>query len=70
MKLDPPFELREPIVVSFVRRVVIQDDVDLLVPRLVGQYVVKEAAKILPFLILRKLRLNPASTDFKSREQI
>src|SRR5260370_33451723 len=70
MKLAPPFELREPAVVSFVRRVVIKDDVDLLILRLVGQYVVKEAAKIPPLLILRKLRLNLTSAHFEAGGQI
>jgi hypothetical protein len=34
------------------------------------QYVVQEAAKILPLLILRKLRLNLAGADFEGGEQI
>jgi hypothetical protein len=49
MKLDPPMELPQPIVVSFVsfvRGVVIKDDVDLLALRLAGQHVVKEGWRI------------------------
>ena len=49
MKLDPPMELPQPIVVSFVRGVVIQNDVDLPV-RLIGQHSIKETAKVLPLL--------------------
>ena len=59
MKLDSPLELRQPVVVPFVWGVVIQDDVDLCVLRLIGQHAVQEAAKILPLLELRELRLNP-----------
>ena len=58
MKLDSPLELRQPIVVSLVRGVVIQDDVDLRVLRLIGQHAIQEAAKILPLFKLRELRLN------------
>lgn len=43
MKLDAPFELRQPIVVSLVRGVVIKDDVDLRVLRLVGQHAIHKA---------------------------
>ena len=64
MKPDSPLELRQPIVVSFVRGVVIQDDVDLRVLRLIGQHAVREAAKILPLFKLRELRLNLTSADF------
>jgi hypothetical protein len=47
-----------------VRGVVIQDDVDLRVLRLIGQHAVREAAKILPLFKLRELRLNLTSADF------
>ena len=50
MKLDSSLELREPVVVSFVRGVIIQDDVDLAVPRLVGQHAIQKATKVLPLL--------------------
>ena len=50
MKLDSPLELRQPVVISFVRGVIIKDDVDLFVLRLLGQHAIQEAAKILRFL--------------------
>jgi hypothetical protein len=65
MKLDSPFELRQPVVVSLVRGVVIQDDMDLRVLRLIGQHAIQEAAKILPPLKLRELRLDVAGADFE-----
>ena len=48
MKPDPPLELRKPVTVAFVRRVVIQDDVDLLALRLVSQDVIKESCESPP----------------------
>lgn len=70
MKLDQPLEPRQPILVALVRRVVVKNDMDLLVLRLVGQHVIQEAAKILPLLILRKLRLPLARADLESGKQI
>ena len=49
MKMDASVELRQPVVVAFVGRVVIQNDVDLPV-RLIGQHSIKETAKVLPLL--------------------
>jgi hypothetical protein len=40
VKLDSPFKLREPVIISFVRRIVVKDDMDLLVLRLIGQRLV------------------------------
>ena len=60
MKLDSPFELRQPIIVSLVRGVIIEDDVDFRALRLIGQHAIQEAAKILPLLKLCELRLNLA----------
>src|ERR1039457_4559911 len=48
MKPHSPFERRQPVVVSFVRGVVVKDDMDLFVLRLIGQHAIQEAAKILP----------------------
>jgi len=42
MKLDSLFELRQPIVVSLVRGVIIKDDVDLRVLWLIGQHAIRE----------------------------
>ncbi len=70
MKPDSALELRQPVIVSLVRRVVIKNDVDLRVWWLIGQHTIKEAAKILPLLKLRELRLHLASTDFEGGKQI
>jgi hypothetical protein len=66
MELDSPFELRQPVVISFVRGVVIEDEVDLCVLRLIGQHAVEEAAKILPLFVLRKSSLHLASADLQT----
>jgi hypothetical protein len=70
MKPDPPLELLQPVVVSFVRGVIIKDDADLRVLRLIGRHVLKKAAKILPLLGVRELRFNLASADLKGGKQI
>jgi hypothetical protein len=64
VKPNSSLELRQSVVVSFGWGVVIQYDVDLFVRRLIGPHAIKETAKILPLLILRKLRLHLASADF------
>ena len=51
MKLDAPLELLQPVVIPFVGGIVIQDDVDLPVLRLIGQHAIQEAAEVLPLLI-------------------
>ena len=70
MKPDSPLELRQPVVVSFVGGVIIKDDVDLRVLRLIGQHAIQEATKVFPLLKLRELRLNLASADFEGGKQI
>src|ERR1700728_1281099 len=70
MKLYSSFKLRQPVLVSFVRGVVIKHNMDLFVRGLIGQHAIEETAKILPLLILRKFRLHLASADFKGGKQI
>jgi hypothetical protein len=70
MKLDPRLELRQPVVVSFMREIVVENHMNFPVLRLIGQHAVQEAAKVLPLLILSKLCLDLASADFERGEQI
>src|ERR1700730_6286468 len=70
MKLDSSLELRQPLVVSFMRRIVVEDDMDLPVLRLISQHVIQEATKVLPLLVLGELGVNLAGVDFKGGEQI
>jgi hypothetical protein len=65
VKLDATFEFRQPVVVPFVAGIVVEDDVNFFVLRLIGEHFVKETAKILPLLVLRKLGVHLAGADFQ-----
>ena len=47
MKLDSPLELGQPVIVSLVRRVVIKDDMDFVVLRLISQHSIQKGPRIL-----------------------
>ncbi len=49
VKLDATFELGEPVLVPFMGRIVIQNDVDFFVLRLIGHDPVEKAEKVFPF---------------------
>ncbi len=60
MKPDPALEFRQPVVVSFVSGIVIEDDMDFPVLWQIGQYAVQKAAKVFPLLIFGELRVDLA----------
>lgn len=70
VKLHAPLKLRQPVVVSFMRGVVIEDHMDFPVLRLISQHAIQEAAKVLPLLGFGELRVNLASINFEGGEQI
>ena len=70
VKPDSPLKLRQPVVVPFVSGIVIEDDMNLPVLRLVGQHGIEKATKVLPLLVFGELRVNLSGVDFKSGEQI
>src|SRR5258708_28852838 len=53
-----------------MRGIVVEDDVDLPVLRLIGQHAVQETAKVLPLFEFGELRVNLAGADFEGGEQI
>ena len=57
VKLDSPLELRQPVVVSLMRGIVVEDDMDFPVLRWIGQHAVQEATKVLPLLEFGELRV-------------
>jgi hypothetical protein len=50
--------------------IVVEDDVDFFVLRLVCEHTIKEALKVFPLLVVGKLRVNLAGADFQGGEQI
>jgi hypothetical protein len=58
VKLDASLESRQPVIVSSMGRVVVEDDVDFPVPRLICQHAIQEVSKVLPLLELGELRVN------------
>ena len=70
VKLDATLELCQPVVVPFMGGIVVEDDVDFFVLRLLCKHTIKEALKIFPLLVVGKLRVNLAGADFQGGEQI
>jgi hypothetical protein len=70
VKLDTTLELSQPVIVSFMGGIVVEDDVDFFVLRLLGEHTVEEALKVFPLLVVGKLRVNLAGADFQGGEQI
>src|SRR6266568_5287095 len=70
VKLDASLEFPQPVVVSFMRRVVVEDDVEFPVLRMIRQHAIQEGTKVLPLLEFGELRVNLASLDFESGKQI
>jgi hypothetical protein len=64
VKLDATLEFCQPVIVPFMGGIVVEDDVDFSVLRLVCKHTIEEALKVFPLLKVGKLRVNPAGTDF------
>ena len=65
MKPDAIFELGVPVMVPFMGRIVIQNDVDFFVPRLLGYDPVQKAEKVFPFLVVGELGAHLTGADFQ-----
>ena len=70
VKPDSSFELCQPVVVSLMSGIVIEDDMDVPVLRLIGQHAMEKAAKVFPPLVFGEFRVNLARVDFQGGEQI